>query len=130
MSMYDVLVLALFIYYVKDSEAWKSVLEYPQVLMSARRMGLRDKGTEGHSYHSKCGTDVRIGITASQAAVDYCWRCECVVPDDPDEFDPDDGDEVVQTGEAPAEPVVPQQDATKVVTQLDPYRNRKKPKKK
>jgi len=60
---------------------------------SARRMGLRDKGKmetwldENEEpvgwIHMFCKTRIRIGISQGGEPVQYCWRCEVILPDSP-----------------------------------------------
>lgn len=71
-----------------------------RIYLSARRIGLRDKGEIQEEYvpspdnlaglvglggsiviflHSKCKTRVRIGINRHGQTCMYCWRCEEVL---------------------------------------------------
>jgi hypothetical protein len=67
------------------------------VWRATRRMNMRDKGElfdeKGRKWvHTFCGTILRIGITADNLAVQYCWKCELVIEDDPPE--PDERDDL------------------------------------
>ena len=63
---------------------------YIRVKLAARRMNIRDKGYVERQYsaegaitwtHSFCHTRLRVGIDKLGNFVHYCWRCECVFPD-------------------------------------------------
>lgn len=63
---------------------------YYSIHISARRIGLRDKGYTGNeddssiTVHDFCETRLRIGIDKQGTASEYCWKCEYIFPDDPD----------------------------------------------
>lgn len=63
---------------------------YYFVHISARRIGLRDKGYIGNEddllvqVHEFCETRTRIGIDAQGTEQKYCWKCERILSDDPD----------------------------------------------
>ena len=59
------------------------------VVLSARRIGLRDNGEVGpyidydgdmvYDAHTLCDTRLRIGVDAHGVAKRYCWRCEKIL---------------------------------------------------
>lgn len=64
--------------------------ELIQIHKSARKLGLRDRGTirerqtvEGQviRVHGNCNTKIRIGIKKNGESVHFCWRCECILND-------------------------------------------------
>ncbi len=68
----------------------RELIPYCFIQISARRIGLRDKGYTGNKddssvlVHEFCETRTRIGIDKQGTEYEYCWKCERIFSDDPD----------------------------------------------
>lgn len=77
----------------QPAECLVAIQTHIQIFNSSRRIGLRDKGeSENGAYLcGMCDTPLRIGVSTTNQAHEYCWRCEKKIDDDEGGGGPDGG---------------------------------------